>query len=253
MLTNIYHCCVFKTGSQWTRAVLEHPLVKNASGMKCYRYENDLPNQADTRKICERFFDAPLPENTILSPLFLSYECFDSIPKPKDYRAFFVMRDPRDIVVSWYFSMKHSHTANNAIDRTRSKLNSMSAEEGMLKAIDVLDKTGVFMALSSWGNGYQNDKNVRLFRFEDLTGPDNIDAFLELFEHCCIPLNRNKTKSILKDLSFEKLAGRQQGTEDIKSHYRKGVAGDWKNHFTPEISSQFSSTTGDLLTVLGYE
>ena len=253
MITNIYHCCVFKTGSQWIRSVLEHPLVKQASGLDCYRYESDLPKNADTRGICDRFFDAPLPENKILSPLFLSYECFKSIPKPKDYRAFFVSRDPRDIIVSWYFSMKYSHAANSTIDRTRNRLHDVSTEEGMLTAINVLNKTGVFKALSSWGTGYQHNKDVRLFRFEDLTGSRSAETFLDLFDYCGIPISQAHVEKILEQLSFKQLSGRKQGEEDVGSHYRKGVAGDWKNYFTPEVSARFSEATGGLLNTLGYE
>jgi hypothetical protein len=54
--------------------------------------------------------------------------------------------------------------------------------------------------------------------------------------------------------SFEKLSGgREPGQEDVKSHYRKGVHGDWRNHFTPAITRRFKALYGDLLVVGGYE
>ena len=54
--------------------------------------------------------------------------------------------------------------------------------------------------------------------------------------------------------SFEKSTGRKRGEEDVKAVVgRKGVAGDWLNHFTPEAARVFDSLAGDLLVESGYE
>jgi hypothetical protein len=50
-----------------------------------------------------------------------------------------------------------------------------------------------------------------------------------------------------------KAGGRAKGSEDVSSHYRKGVAGDWMSHFTAEHADYFLRTFGDLLIDLGYE
>jgi hypothetical protein len=53
--------------------------------------------------------------------------------------------------------------------------------------------------------------------------------------------------------AFQKLAGRKKGEEDAKSHYRKGVAGDWVNHLTGANKTLFKERWGSLLINLGYE
>ena len=78
---------------------------KTIDATGCYVF----PGGIDPRKMTEIRFEAPLPPGTIVSPLYLDYPGFRSIPKPDSYRAFFVMRDPRDILVSWYLSIKHYH------------------------------------------------------------------------------------------------------------------------------------------------
>lgn len=47
--------------------------------------------------------------------------------------------------------------------------------------------------------------------------------------------------------------GRKQGQEDASSHYRKGVAGDWKLHFTPALKDAFKQKYPGMLERLGYE
>lgn len=53
--------------------------------------------------------------------------------------------------------------------------------------------------------------------------------------------------------SFRFYAGRERGQEDRKRFYRKGVAGDWKNHFSPEDKALFKEIGGEMLVRLGYE
>ncbi|MBK8050880.1 MAG: sulfotransferase domain-containing protein [Anaerolineales bacterium] len=48
-------------------------------------------------------------------------------------------------------------------------------------------------------------------------------------------------------------SGRQAGEEDVHHHYRKGVVGDWRNYFTPQVTAAFRARYGALLIQLGYE
>jgi hypothetical protein len=54
--------------------------------------------------------------------------------------------------------------------------------------------------------------------------------------------------------SFSKLSkGRERGQEDTSSFYRKGVAGDWANHFTERDKEIYKEEAGELLIRFGYE
>ncbi|NNE34596.1 MAG: hypothetical protein HKN13_05145 [Rhodothermales bacterium] len=56
------------------------------------------------------------------------------------------------------------------------------------------------------------------------------------------------------DHRFEKKSGgRKKGVEDGNSHYRKGVAGDWVNHFDRKHCEAFIDRFSDVLQVTGYE
>ena len=53
--------------------------------------------------------------------------------------------------------------------------------------------------------------------------------------------------------SFEKATGRTPGTEDVNAHLRKGIAGDWQNHFTDRLKTEFKRRYSETLIRTGYE
>jgi hypothetical protein len=59
-------------------------------------------------------------------------------------------------------------------------------------------------------------------------------------------------RSCVQQASFRALTGREPGVEDPDSHYRKGIVGDWRNHFDDETLRQFEAVAGPLLAELGY-
>jgi len=58
---------------------------------------------------------------------------------------------------------------------------------------------------------------------------------------------------IFQNRFSKQASGRKQGEEDPRSHYRKGVAGDWINYFNQEHRRYFRENYTDLLIKLGYE
>lgn len=52
---------------------------------------------------------------------------------------------------------------------------------------------------------------------------------------------------------FALATGRKAGEEDPNSPWRKGIVGDWRNHFTAESARVFDQRAGDCLVLLGYE
>lgn len=53
--------------------------------------------------------------------------------------------------------------------------------------------------------------------------------------------------------SMERATGRKPGEENRGDLVRKGVVGDWVNHFSPEAARLFDRIAGDMLVRLGYE
>lgn len=250
--TNIYHCCIQKTGSQWLRKIFSDPLVYELTGMKALNPQKNFLGSLPIQEV----IDDPFPGGTIVTPFYVNYEDFLEIPKPPGYKAFFVMRDPRDFLISWYLSTRYSHPLNPYIMTQRKILKKMNDDEAILYIINnIFTKTNVqFNALKDWYLNGKQDESVLLVRYEDLIAPNGVDIFLSLFNHIGIPISPGQLEQLLEKYSFSKLSGgRNPGEENKKNHYRKGISGDWKNYFKPEHNEAFRRSAGDIVTDLGYE
>lgn len=253
IIDNIYHCCTHRSASQWIRDILGDRIVFKYTGLRPFHYQTEWMDKYDPRPYDERYFSKSFPQNTIVSPIYIDYDCFLDVGKPEHYRAFFVLRDPRDIVVSWYFSTKYSHQLMGPIQKHRHKLKNINKRNGIIYGIDRLKDIGLFGAQRSWITS-KNDERVRVYKYENLVTGDNLKQIKDLFCHCQIDVPDNIIVRLIEKNSFsEKTKGRKRGKEDKGSHNRKGVPGDWRNHFDNEILDYFFNKTGNLIDVLGYD
>lgn len=249
---NIYHCCPQKTASQWLKSIFEDPLVYKYSGLFPMNF-TEYAKTANLKNSDKYDFPQPFPVKTVVTPLYITYQQFLEIPKPEAYRAFFVMRDPRDLVVSQYFSKLKSHKRSSEIDQVRQELHQYSQKEGFSRMIDHLSENGYWDRIRSWGQ--IPDFNVKIVKYEHLTGKETaFQSFKTLFTFCKLAIPDEVLKEVLAKKSFEALsAGRKQGQEDQASHYRKGVAGDWQNYFDEDLKAKFDNVAGDIVQTFGYE
>jgi len=60
------------------------------------------------------------------------------------------------------------------------------------------------------------------------------------------------TAALHKHSFRRKAGGRQPGMPGAGHHYRLGIGGSWRRHFTPRVRRRFRERHGDLLQQLGY-
>lgn len=250
-INNVFHCCPQKTASQWLKAVFEDPLVYKYSGLFPYNF-TDYAKAINLKDPTYYHFPKAFPDQTLATPLYVTYDQFLSIPKPENYRAFFVIRDPRDLVVSQYFSILYSHKRSDEVDQKRQTLRQMTQKEGLQYVIEHLADNGYWDRIRSWGN--IDDSYVTVIRYEDLANEQTMFAtFRHLMDFCQLPIPDDVLREVLTNKSFEKLnEGRHQGQENKNSHYRKGVPGDWKNYFDEDLKLEFDRIAGDIVTIYSY-
>jgi len=180
----------------------------------------------------------------------------------QSFKGFHVIRDPRDIIVSGYFSHRNSHHTVNLpeLEAHQNKLTECSKEEGIFLEMEYsreLRRNGVdiglLSSLENWD--YQQD-NILEIKYEDLIA-DPAGMYTQIFSFLGLmksPADHSELLSILDHYSFKNLSGgRTRGTENKQNHFRKGVSGDWKNHFSQDHIDFFKQEYGDLLIRLDYE
>jgi lipopolysaccharide transport system ATP-binding protein len=240
----VFHITHQKAGSQWINRIL-HALC----------YDRLILPEVESRATHERpvegvqILDRPVQPGKIYPTLYLTQEQFATVPLPRHHRSFIIIRDPRDTMVSAYFSYKLSHTLNSDwMHDCRLHLNRVSTEEGLLFILDNwLPSIATFQW--SWVASGQT-----LIKYEHLLKND--EAILEhiFLRQCRLPIERKHFLEVVRANRFEAwTGGRRRGQEDVASHERKGIAGDWRNYFTPRVAAAFRSRYASLLVATGYE
>ena len=155
------------------------------------------------------------------------------------YRGVHVTRDPKDLIVSAYFSHLHSHSTNHWVELVehRVQLKKMSKEDGLMATMDFLGF--VWDAYRTW----ETRPCILEVAFEELIEQPIVtwQKIVDWYEW-----DTPSVSSVVESFSFEKLTGRQRGVEEVAHHMRKGVPGDWKNHFTPRVEEYFEEHLSDL-------
>src|ERR1043166_987710 len=229
----LLHITHWKAGSQWIK--------KGLFSLYSNRIVTELPDNAE-------FLTQPVVPGAVFTPLYISKWQYDSVQVPEGTARFVVIRDLRDTLVSMYFSFKGPHPENSeSAKTTKAVLNSVSDESGYIYLIhEVLEYSALIQR--SW-----LEAGERLFRYEDLLG-DDLGTFREiLVNHCGLDVETEHLDSAVRGHRFEKIVNRPRGTEDRTAHERKGIAGDWRNHFTERIKVAFKDVYGKLLIQTGYE
>ncbi len=229
----VFHVTHWKAGSQWVRAVLK------AADPSRIVPGKDSPSW---------FFKDPIVPGGIYTPVYATYQQFRQII-PHDYhqRTFALIRDPRDAAVSWYFSLRYSHPAEyETVSQTRQTLEKVDKREGMTLVFKEYVRDLVEIQRSWLESG------VKVFRYEDLLADQN-GVFRQMLAHCEIDVPEKQLRKIVRRFSFRRRTWWRFGREDVKSHFRKGVAGDWKNHFDSELKQRFKTLYADSLIRAGYE
>jgi hypothetical protein len=192
----------------------------------------------------------PFPNRSIAAHLYVGRPTFEGIPKAEPYRAFFVTRDPRDIVVSFYFAAKHSHKPIGEIPALRAQLEGLDEVAGMNLIIDTLDGWGLFRAQHSWGPPTDSGE-IPVYRYEDLAADHRV--FLRgVFSHLEIPLSDSEFEEICVRKSFSAVSGREKGSEDVNAHLRRGTPGEWHDRLAPDLVAKIDEITDGLPSHLGY-
>lgn len=230
----VFHVTHWKAGSQWIYAILRD----------CFPDRIVEPRVGNVQVL-----HYAIQRGFVYPTVYLSKPQFDTLCLPENSRWFVVIRDLRDTLVSAYFSFKISHPVlGSDFAALRQKLWDLEQEDGFIYLMDNFLQDCAAIQLS-W-----LEAGEPLIRYEDLLERDVELLAQVLIERCGLDISRERLEEVVLANRFEaQTGGRARGTEDVTAHQRKGVAGDWRNHFTDRIKRAFKARYGGLLVATGYE
>ncbi len=227
----IFHVTHYKAGSQWVYAFLIH-LVSD-------RIVKPIPAAAHVAR--------PLVPGGVYPTVYLTREELDAVDDRTNSRRIVVLRDLRDTLVSLYYSHRYSHSdSSRFVAESRRRLASLDVGAG-LEHLLVSGLANIAKIQRSW-----LDSGAQFIKYEDLIA-DEYGVFERFAEMAELDLPRRDIHAAVKAVSFFERSGRELGSEDRQAHLRKGIPGDWKNHFDESLISRFKKLYGDLLVKAGYE
>ena len=198
------------------------------------RYWNDANPDID-EAICQlkRFPDlafAHLPYKKIIE------EAINHHPT----RTLFLYRDPRDVIVS------HLHYVERL-----TKIGGQAFGDGMslLKRPDpisylIKETPKRWFFFTPW---LERDY-IHQFRFEDFITNENatVRKLIEVFRG-------TNAENRIAELAWNETSVMARNRPEESATFRKGIVGDWRNHFQPHHIQEFEQTCSDLMEKLGYE
>jgi lipopolysaccharide transport system ATP-binding protein len=174
-------------------------------------------------------FQAAVPPGGVTS-VYATREQYEATDLPPN-RPFVVVRDLRDTLVSAYFSFRSTHPqGNRPPSDIRTQLRELDKEDGMVFLMDAfLPRCAAIQ--ESW-------KDEPLIHYEDLLENDFGILRRVLLGDCGLDVPPNELRRAVARNRFERITGRERGEEALE-HLRKGISGDWRNHFTDRLSKEF--------------
>jgi len=224
-------------------------------------------------------------QNTTYPVLSCANPEVEEVRQLQSFRGVHVIRDPRDVIVSAYFSHRNTHWYKPGTEAWahQERLRQVSKDEGL--ALEIAYSERYLRPLMTWDFSMPHvlelkfeevtarpyESVLQMFAFLGLLDEEEWPWWQQLIDTPRFVWNRltrrwggfgrwprhripaEKLLGIVHALQFARLARRPKGQEDPTSHYRKGQPGDWRNHFTEEHVALFKERYPGLLVRLGYE
>jgi Sulfotransferase domain len=182
---------------------------------------------------------------------------------PHYHNVTVMMRDGRDIMVSAYYHFLFHNESNlpYGVEKRRRHLNFNDFDDirsNLPRFIEYLfqefPKSG-WSTRFNWAQFVDSwwGKPVAIVRYEDLLNDTATTLGNVLLQLTGKEFALQRLTEVAEKFSFAKMTGRKPGEEKKNTFARKGIAGDWRNHFSQSAKETFLHFGGKQLIKLGYE
>jgi Sulfotransferase domain len=173
----------------------------------------------------------------------------EGIEDLQSYKVILFSRDPRDILVSQYYSIAYSHRMPDEFSDKRSHFLSRreAAVQGNINDYAVANSDRILnifaryqdLLLSQYSNVYVTQYEQMIVDFEDWLG--------KLLIYCDLNVSKKLLKKIIEENNAKK-----PKVENKYTHNRKGKSGDYKGKLSPETIVYLNNKFSTILKEFSY-
>ena len=222
---SIIHFSLNKAATQYTKSILNRCAIENGMqpvNIHGYAFNTDFPFldhlSAEEMKKYHHIFK----QNGYLYSVFGGM--IEGIPNLEKYKVLLMVRDPRDILVSGFYSIAYSHSTP---DKQGNKYEKFMEQRAKARG-STIDKYVIA----------ESDKVYNIFlRYKNL--------LIDIHPTVCVITYEQMVDDFqvwLKDT-----------LEDIHKHIRKGKAGDYMEKLNSETIEHLNTKFSSILDALGYK
>jgi hypothetical protein len=247
---SILHFSLNKAATQYTKNILRTIAGQNnltPVGMNEWAFGSTQPYLDHlSHAEMEHYKQVFKPKGYLYSVFGGMIENIDHLP---DYKILLMVRDPRDILVSSYFSTAFSHPLpgeqsdkRTAFEQKRAWAKTVTIDEYVLTEAPKLLKN-----LQRYSDLLlSRHPHTLLLRYEELI--TDFEGWLtRLLQYTGCNISATLRKQLLQN--HQKI---RPVTENRDLHLRKGIAGDYKEKLQPETIAELEGQFSGMLTVFGY-
>jgi Sulfotransferase domain len=247
---SILHFSMNKAATQYTKSVLRRCAIDNgmvAVGIHDYAFHSHFP-------YLDHLSAAEMQQyQHVFKPAGYLYSVFggmiDGIANLDRYKVVLMVRDPRDVLVSSYYSVAYSHPE---------PLPGSGKRDDFLAARETARRSGVDDYALAEGDGVARileryktllldaHSSAYVTRYEEMTV--DFDGWLDgLLRACGLTIGDDLRRAIRDE--HARLTPRD---EDARRHIRKGRAGDFREKLKPQSIDALNARLGPMLEAFGY-
>lgn len=177
-----------------------------------------------------------------------NFEHVEVFPPALSDKAVYVVRDPRDVAVSFARWMGKDMDETIAImGDSRTKL-------------DGINVKALCSYLGTWSEhvaSWASREDTLVIRYEDLLATPT-EVFMGLLAHIGIGIDENRVRQAVGAVSFDRLREMEgrgrfiETPEGVDSFFHRGQAGQWREALTAEQTARIEADHGDWMSRMGY-
>ena len=248
---SIIHFSMNKAATQYTRHILEQCAVKHdmtAVNIHAYAFDSDFPYLDQLSAEEMRAYQHIFKSTGYLYSTFGGM--IEGIPDLERYKTLLMVRDPRDILISEYYSTAFSHAtpAPYGNKHTRFARERTHAAQSAIDDYAVAESERINTIMLRYKNLLMDRySHVYITRYEEMTH-DFSDWLHRLLDYCELEISRDSFAAFVE--KHEQVRPR---AENIHRHTRKGRPGEYKGRLRPETIEYLNQKFSPVLSAFEYE